>query len=68
MTLTIIESGKQQDDDDADADNADEVVDADDVDDVDNADLYIMPFFGGIFLLQNCLFAMLYPHFFYIPP
>ena len=68
MTLTIVESGKQQDDDDADADNADEVVDADDVDDVDNADLYIMPFFGGIFLLQNCLFAMLYPHFFYIPP
>ena len=40
MTLTIVESGKQQDDDDADADNADDVVDADDVDDVD--DIYIM--------------------------
>ena len=83
MTLTIVESGKQQDNDDADADNADDVVDADDVveaddvvdaddvddvDDVDNADLYLMPIFGGIFLLQNCLFVTLYPHFFYIPP
>ena len=38
MTLTIVESGKQQDDDDADADNADDVVDADDVDDVDDVD------------------------------
>ena len=54
MTLTIIESGKQQDDDDADADNDDDDVDADDddddddvddVDDVDNADLYLMQTF-----------------------
>ena len=45
MTLTIVESGKQQDDDDADADNADDVVDADDVDDVDDADLYLKPIF-----------------------
>ena len=59
MTLTIVESGKQQDDDDADADNADDVVDADDVDDVDDVDnaiLYIMPFWAASFCYKTvCL-------------